>query len=125
MHWVLGLIGGIVGGILGYFAFSFLLGQGIYAMVLPGALVGIGCNLAARTYSIPLGVVCGTGALLLGVFLEWKFLPWAEDESLGFFLQNLHQLKPITLIFIFLGTALGFSFGKGNIGYQSSTKERS
>lgn len=119
-----GIAGMVAGGVVGYFAFSWLLGFGMYAMLLPGALVGLGCGNLSRGYSIVLGCIAGVSALALGIFLEWTFLPFAADESLGFFLANLHQLTPITMLMIIGGAILGFVFGKGSpeLAYQEHTK---
>lgn len=108
-----------IGSVVGYFGFSWLLGYGMYAMLLPGALVGIGCGQLSRTYSIELGCVAALVALLLGIFLEWTFMPFAADESLGFFLSNLHQLTPLTLLMIIGGSVLGFVFGRGRPEYAT------
>ena len=43
---LLTLCGAVAGGILGYFAFGWLLGQGFYALMLPGGLLGLGAGLA-------------------------------------------------------------------------------
>ena len=44
-----GLIGGAVGGLVGYFLVGWVSRQGFYAMILPGALVGLGCGQASPT----------------------------------------------------------------------------
>jgi hypothetical protein len=54
--------------------------------------------------------VIGLGA---GVLSEWRFAPFIADGGLGFFLAHLHELRPITLIFIALGGVLGFWFALG------------
>ena len=113
---VRGLLGAILGAVLGYFAFRLLIKQGIYAMVLPGALVGIGCGLAMQREFKPLGVVSAVIALVLGVFLEWQFLPFRADKSLSYFLTHLHQVKPFDLLMIALGTAAAYWFGVGRPG---------
>ena len=52
--WPLGLAGGIVGGVLGYLLFMVIVRQEFYAIVLPGALVGIGCGaLSGRKSNTP------------------------------------------------------------------------
>lgn len=114
----------VAGGVVGYFAFSWLLGFGMYAMLLPGALVGLGCGNLSRGYSIVLGCIAGVSALALGIFLEWTFLPFAADESLGFFLANLHQLTPITMLMIIGGAILGFVFGKGRPGFVMQKSDK-
>ena len=68
----LSLIGAAAGGAIGFFAFGWLLRQGYYAMVLPGAMVGIGCGLLSRRDSLVRGILCGLAGLALGLFCEWK-----------------------------------------------------
>ena len=46
VEYVPGLVGGVVGGMAGYFVFAWLSRQGFWAPVLPGALAGLGCGLA-------------------------------------------------------------------------------
>lgn len=85
-------------------------------MVLPGALVGLGCGAMLGTKSNAMGVVCGLSALVLGLFIEWQFAPFERDRSLGFFLTHINQLRSMTLILIGLGAMLGFAFGRGREG---------
>ena len=110
------LIGGAIGGMIGYYAFFFMVRQGLYPMVLPGALVGLGCGALLGTKSNVMGIMCGVSALLLGFFIEWQFAPFAADRSLGYFITHIHQLRSMTLILIVIGALLGFAFGRGREG---------
>ena len=112
-NWLLGLVGGVAGGVAGYFVFFELVHLGLYALVLPGAAIGLGCGALSRGKSIALGVVCGLFGAGLGIFTEWHFWPFAADESFGFFLAHLHQLPPVTLVLIGLGALFAFWFGMG------------
>lgn len=116
VNWLMGLVGAAIGGTAGYFGFDWLLGQGLYAIVLPGALLGMGCGALSGIKSTALGVISGVLALGLGFFCEWKFFPFAKDESLQFFLAHVSDLKGATLILIGVGTLLGFWFGMGREG---------
>ena len=109
----LGILGAATGGAFGYFLFVFAAGQGFYALAVPGCLLGWGCSAASRIYSKPLGIASAVGALGLGVFTEWKYAPFVDDDSFLFFIQNLFELKSITLIMIGLGTIAGYWFGVG------------
>jgi hypothetical protein len=100
------LAGALVGGLIGYFAFIWIAKQGLYALVLPGGLLGIGAGLF-RNRSIWLAVVCGILALALGLYTEWRFAPFLADNSLHYFLTHVHKLEPITLLMIGLGTLVG------------------
>ncbi len=108
---VLGLVGAALGGAVGYWAFGWCKQQGFYALVLPGALLGLGFGLAARKSHFGFGLISGLLALVLGLICEWKY--FNSDESLFPFLKQLDQLQPVTWIMIAIGSALAFSFGKG------------
>lgn len=110
---MLGLAGALVGGVLGWFIFNWGLSQGLVAHVVPGALVGVGFGLAARCHSPYFGIICGVLAFGLGLFVEWYNFPFVANDSLGYFLTHIHQLKPFNLIMIGLGVALAYSYGKG------------
>jgi hypothetical protein len=116
MNYLPGMVGGIVGGALGYLAFSFVLNQGFYALVLPGALLGLGCGFLSGIQSTTLGMVCGLAALLLGFFSEWRFFPFIDDDGFTYFIAHVHDLRAMTLIMIAIGGLSGFWFGKGRAG---------
>jgi hypothetical protein len=116
LNFALGIFGGIVGGAVGYFVFFFAVGQALYPMVLPGALVGLGCGAMLGMKSNVMGIVCGVSALALGLIIEWQFAPFERDPSLGFFLSHVNQLRSMTLILIVLGALLAFAFGRGREG---------
>ena len=108
-----GLAGGAVGAVLGYFVFRWIAGQGFYALAVPGTLLGLGWGLASRHRSYFDAAACGVLGLALGIFSEWKFAPFAADDSFDFFLKHLHQLKPITWIMIGVGAAAAVWLGAG------------
>jgi hypothetical protein len=105
-----GLAGAIAGGALGYFAFRWLWGNGLYAIMLVGVLMGIGAGLAARGKSVLLGILCAILALPAGILTEWHVMPFVVDGSLPFFLKNLAMSH---WLFICLGAAGAFWFGQG------------
>jgi hypothetical protein len=108
----LGVIGGIVGGVSGFVLFFWIANQGLYALVLPGAAVGMGCGLLARHRSVARGIACALGALGLGLYTEWKFMPFVADDRFPYMVLHFYSLKPITLIMIALGAALAYYLGK-------------
>jgi hypothetical protein len=112
----LGIAGGILGGCLGYFLFSVVAKQGFYAIILPGALLGMGCGSLSGRKSLSLGIACAIGGLLLGIITEWHFAPFIKDKSFSFFLSHLHQLTRISRILILVGSFLAFWFGRGRDG---------
>jgi hypothetical protein len=99
--------GAVLGGVVGYFGFGWLIRQGFYGLVLPGGLIGLGAGVASCRSRWP-AVVCGISALLLGLFTEWSYFPFKADGSFGYFLCNAHDLKPLTLMMIAAGAAIGF-----------------
>jgi hypothetical protein len=106
-----GLIGGVIGGIVGYALYKWGLGHSLKAGVIPGAFVGLGSGLLSARSSQVRGVICGLGALALGIYAEWANAPFRADDSLGYFLAHVHQLNPIVLIMIALGMFLGYRWG--------------
>jgi hypothetical protein len=99
--------GAAVGGALGYFAFFWVLRQGFYGLILPGGLLGLGAGFA-KIRSIWPAIACGLAAIALGLFTEWRYEPFVKDDSLGYFLQHVHELKPVTLLMILVGGVVGF-----------------
>jgi hypothetical protein len=80
--------------------------QGLYGPAIPGGLLGLGAGIfKTRSKAIP--IVCGLAALGLSLFTEWHFEPFVADGSLGYFLSHVHQLQPITLLMIAVGTWIG------------------
>jgi hypothetical protein len=113
---VLGLIGAAAGGVFGYVVFHWIARQGFYALIVPGGMLGLGCNLLARHPSWPRGVACSLAALVLGFYTEWSFMPFNADGTFSYFLTHAYQLKPITLVMIAAGGLLAYWLGK-DAGY--------
>ncbi|WP_422924939.1 hypothetical protein [Singulisphaera sp. PoT] len=109
---ILGLIGAVIGGIAGVFVFRWLLGQGLYGLMIPGALVGLGCSQLSLHRSVPRGVVCGLGAIGLALFCEWKHFPFVDNKEFGYFLGHLNDLKVPTQLMVVLGGVFAFWFAK-------------
>lgn len=99
--------GAVLGGLVGHVGFGWLVSQGFYGLVLPGGLLGLGAGLSPCCVRWP-SVICGVMALALGLFSEWRHFPFKADDSFGYFLSHVHQLKPITLLMLAAGTAIGF-----------------
>jgi hypothetical protein len=116
---LVGLAGAVAGGAMGYFAFIWIARQGFYALMLPGALAGLGASLFVSDRSVPRAALCGLFALGLGLFAEWRFAPFIKDPSLGYFLTHVHQLQPFSQLMIAAGGVLGFWLA---IGRERSTK---
>lgn len=101
-HFSLAVLGAIAGAVAGYIAFVLLLRIGLYALVAPGALIGIGASFA-RSRSMAVPIMCGALALVASILIEWIERPFAVDGSLSFFLSNLGELSTVTKIFVALG----------------------
>lgn len=99
--------GALLGGIVGYIGFGWLVSQGFYGLVLPGGLLGLGASFASGR-SRWAAVICGFMAFMLGLFTEWQFFPFKANASFGYFLSHATQLKPITLLMIAAGAGIGF-----------------
>ncbi|WP_435005100.1 hypothetical protein P12x_002992 [Tundrisphaera lichenicola] len=114
IDYVPGLIGGIIGGGVGYLIFSWLVGYGLWAPVIPGALTGLGCGMLSRTDSNLRGILCAIEALVIGVVAEWRLFspPFETDGSLVDYLKQIHHLPPPTLFMLGLGVFLGFWWGR-------------
>jgi hypothetical protein len=110
---LVGILGAVAGGALGYFAFFWIASQGFYALMAPGALVGLGGGLLTRDRSPIRATICGVFALGLGLFTEWRFAPFVKDASLGYFLTHLHDLRPITMLMIAAGAAFAYWLALG------------
>lgn len=108
-----GICGGVAGGALGHFGFEWLTTMGLYSIILPGALLGLGFALAAQQRSWAFGIICAIAGFTLSLFSEWSSFPFIADNSLTYFLSHLHQLRPMTWFMIAIGTLMAFWFGKG------------
>jgi hypothetical protein len=108
------LAGALVGGLLGHFIFFWVIRQGFYGLIIPGAAVGLGAGFFTAR-STPPTILCGSWALALGLFTEWRYAPFTQDHSLGYFLSHLPDLEPITLIMVTVGAFLGFWIPFGRV----------
>lgn len=59
------------------------------------------------------GIFCALAGIAVMIFSEWSTAPFLKDESFGYFVANLTQLKPVTLGFMIFGGLAAFWFGKG------------
>jgi hypothetical protein len=109
----LGFGGAVAGAALGVLAFWGLYANGIYAIMLPGVLAGLGGGYPLKSRSLTVGLFA---ALLSGITMlltEWWFRPFVKDESLQFFLAHLHHLNRAAILMVVLGVAAAFWFGIG------------
>ena len=109
----LSLAGAALGGALGYLGFIWIARYGFYALVMPGALLGLGSGWLGGERSKVRAMVCVALALGLGLFSEWRAAPFIKDPGFGYFLANIPSLQPVTLLMIILGGAFAGWFGLG------------
>jgi hypothetical protein len=122
---ILGLVGAVVGGVLGYYTFQWVFDHGFYGMMIPGAFVGLGCGLLAQHPSQVRGAICGLAAVGLGLYTEWTLRPFVADKSLAFFLKNIPVLTPVTLVMIAAGAFFAYWLGKDSGFHVFPGKQRS
>ena len=108
-----GLAGAAIGGAIGYLVFRWLARSGLYGIIVPGALLGLGAGLAARGHSMLLGVIAACAALVLSIFAEWSLFPFIKDGSLSYFVTHVHTLPAIKLIMMAIGVGLAYWLGQG------------
>jgi hypothetical protein len=115
----LGLLGAAIGGAVGYFAFFWIVQYGFYAGVLPGALIGLGGGLLSRERSWLRGAFLGVAGVVLGLYTEWKFAPFVDDNrvNLGFAFLVTHilEVSPVKLFMLGLGAFFAFWWGRDAI----------
>lgn len=116
VNYLLAFLGAAIGGVVGYYFFFWITKQGLYPMVIPGALMGLGCGALSGTKSNTIGIICAVAAVLVGLFIEWRFAPFLNDRSFGYLLTHVHKLRPATLLMIAAGALFAYWFGRGREG---------
>lgn len=112
--YVLGVVGAVVGGVAGYYAFFWMIRQGFYALIIPAALMGLAGGYAIRGRSVPFALVCGVAGLALALFTEWRFAPFKKDPSLIYFLTHVFQQNAITLLMIGVSPIVSYRLALGH-----------
>jgi len=105
---ILGFVGAAVGAAVGVLLFDWIRQQGFYAMILPGALMGFGFTMLSRHRHVVTAIACAVLAILVSLHTEWRHFPFRVDNSLGYFITHVHQIRPIGLIMIAIGGLLAF-----------------
>lgn len=109
---LLGFLGAVIGGALGFYIFGWFARHGFYGLMIPGALLGGGCGLLARHSSPARGVICAVGAALLALFTEWRYFPFLADTSASYFVEHLSSLSPVTWIMVVFGALIAYWLGR-------------
>jgi len=124
---LLGLVGATLGAILGYYTFRWIYHHGFYGMMIPGAMLGLGCGSLARHPSTIRGGACAAAALALGLFAEWS-VSYGGRLSLGEFSSEISQPDLIAILMIAAGAYFAYLFGKdcasGYIGSIGARRRR-
>ncbi len=102
---LLGLVGAALGGTAGFFLFGWILQQGIYVVILPGWLLGVGAGRLSQGESKALPAICAVLALPVGLLAEWWHMPFVDDASLTYFLAHA---RPMTWIMVGLGCVFAY-----------------
>lgn len=111
--WIRGLLGAIIGGGIGWFAYFWLLNQGFDGLMIPGALVGVGFSMLSGRSAWSFGIVCAVLGLGLMLVCEWQSLINFQNGPFFDFLTNLHKLNTPNKIMLAGGTLIAFWIGKG------------
>jgi hypothetical protein len=121
---ILEFIGAAIGGALGYYIFLWLIHQGFYGLMIPGALLGLGCSLLSNHRSQIRGALCGVAGLVLGIYSEWHFEWFQRDESFAYLATHIHQKGPVTLLMLAVGAFFAYWLGK-DAGLRRFSGQRS
>ncbi len=109
--WGRAVIGALLGSIVGYFAFKFMLNYGLYGPAIPGAAVGIGAGFYLTRKHIAVGLFSAVVATIVGVCSDYSIT--VVDN----FANYLTGQSPATYLMLGLGTAMGYWFGVGRDRY--------
>lgn len=112
-NYVLGIVAAAVGGLVGFFAFEWIHGQGFYALILPPCFLGLAGGYGIRARSQPFAIICGIAGLVLGLYTEWRFRPFVADASFQYFITHLHNLKPLTIGLLAIGAVISYRLALG------------
>lgn len=108
LSYPLACVGAIVGIVLGVIIVHLAWRVGIYALIVVGLMAGIGARLAARRGDLIVASMAGALGLIGGVWTEWSFWPFRQDDSLAYFLQHITSVMPFHLLVILVGAAVAF-----------------
>ena len=114
----LGIFGALLGAVVSFFLFQFLTRRGLYFIVLPGALVGLGCGFAARSRLLVLGIIAVAVAIPTAIFCEWKSDAYLCDDGktlmgIGEYISRMIELRGWKLpVFIGLNGLIAFWLGR-------------
>ena len=109
---VVSILGGAVGAAVGVLVFRWIASKGYYAMILPGASLGLGVHLTALDRSKIRGVLAALAALALGLATEAYLFPKGADRSWAGFFNDLLRPGQVEALMIAAGGLFGYWWGK-------------
>ena len=109
---IFGLIGAAIGAVVGYYLTDYARQQGLVALVIPGAAVGLGFGLAARWRHFSFGIIGAVLALTASLFTHWKAF-FKEGVTLSEYFGQLGTESPIIWLMLACGVWLGYSWAHG------------
>ena len=107
---ILAAAGAVGGALLGVAAFTWLLRQGFYGLILPGAMLGAGCGSLSASRSNVRGGLCATAGLFVGMFADWRTN--APVETFAHYVLDIGRQGPYTLLMLALGAVSAGYFGR-------------
>ena len=120
-HYVRGIGGAVVGGVLGVLLYWVFLRRGIQVPLLTPGLIGIGAGLAVGRRAWGMGAIAAVMAAVTAILADAVLLPFPEDRALLYFVTHLHQCAPFYLVGVpvpmmviyLVGGLAAFYFGIG------------
>jgi hypothetical protein len=111
---VRGAAGALLGALAGSAMFVGLLKIGLYALIIPGALAGMGGAWMSRVHSRLVGVLCIVIGAAATILCEWSQFPFVADDSLIYFVTHINTLRSMAMLLGGLGIVLAYAYGKGS-----------
>ena len=115
IEYVPGLLGGAVGGFLGYLAVGWMLSHTpFWVPILPGAFAGLACGQLSAVASMRRGVINGLSALMMTIYGQWKLFdpPFEYDQTFPSYLAHIHQLPWLTVVVFAINGLIAFWWGR-------------
>jgi hypothetical protein len=112
-RYLLGIVGAVVGGVVGYYLFRWIWHQGFYALIIPPALLGLAAGYGIGRRSQLFAVICGVAGFGLALFTEWKFYPFNADKSFLYFVTHFYLMKRVPLAMVAIGTFISYRLALG------------
>ncbi len=121
---LLGVVLASAGAYAGFVAYRWMLSHGYHALVLPGALLGLGAGVGAGSKSTVRGLVCAAAALVFGLYVVWCFWSIGDDGTLASFVTKVHKLSPPTMIMLAAGCLLAYWMGRDPVTTLATSSAR-